>query len=304
MPIRAIAYLLLATLFFAIQDALFKQLGQQYAVVQLLLYRMTMVVTIMFLLHLSHRQRRPIVTRHWRLMSLRGVIAYTAFTLYYLALQKIPLANGATVFMTAPLFVTALSVPLLAERIGIHRWGAVGIGFIAVVVMLQPTSDIFRPIMALPLLSALIYALIPIITRLIESGEKAFTITFHTTLSYWVLCILASVLVHLVPPSDSSTALYTAYAQPWPAMQWPSLALIAITASLFCISVLLLTSAYRLAQASAVTSFEYSYLVWAIVTGYLFFGDKPSALTWMAAIVIASCGVYITLRERRLAELA
>lgn len=284
-------------LLFAIQDALFKKLTQDHAVVQLLLVRMSLVVTILFAVYFIKRKSLTLRTNHWPLMCLRGIIAFGAFTLYYLALQKIPLAEGATVLMSAPLFVTALSVPLLKERVGPNRWVAVCVGFVAVVVMLRPGAGLFQPIMILPLISALLYSLIPIITRLIDSKESAFTITFYTAAPYLALCILTSVWLHLFPASASSSQLYVAFAQPWASITLNTLLLIALSAGLFCVAVYLITSAYRLAQASAIASFEYVYLIWAILVGYMMFGDVPAVITCLAAAVIASCGIYITWRE-------
>jgi len=297
MPLRAISYVLLAMFFFAIQDAIFKKLTEDNAVVQLLLVRMALVVTLMFCVYLLRRHSLTLRTRHWPLMCLRGACAFSAFTLYYLALQKIPLAESATVLMSAPLFVTALSVPLLKEYVGPHRWVAVCIGFIAVVVMLRPGADLFQPIMVLPLLSAFLYSLIPIITRSIDTNESAFTITFYTTVPYLAFCVLASMWIHQFPATDNSGEFYKAFAQPWPPLKQAAFVQIAITALLFCSGILLITSAYRLAQVSAITSFEYFYLVWAILVGYLMFGDVPAVITCAAAAVIASCGIYITWRE-------
>jgi len=300
MPLRAISFILLATCFFSIQDALFKQLSAQYEVLQLLFSRMCIVVCIMLAVLLLRRRSLSLRTRQCLPMLLRGVVAFLAFFLYYLALQRIPLAEGATIFMTAPLFVTALSVPLLGERVGVHRWAAVCIGFLAVVVMLQPGTALFQPISAMVLVCALLYATIPIITRFINAEENAFTITFYTTFSYWCLCATAGVLIYFYPASPNTTGLWGTIAQPWTAIAPLDGAKIALAAVLFSTSILLITSAYRLANVSVIVSFEYSYLVWATVMGFVFFGDVPNGLTWFAGSVIAASGVYIAFREHRL----
>ncbi len=300
MPLRAVVFMLLAMLLFAIQDALFKQLTQNYAVLQLLLLRMSLVVSGLSLVFLLGRNTLTLKTLRWPLMALRGCVAFGAFTLYYLALQKIPLAEGATVLMSAPLFVTVFSVPLLGERVGLHRWVAVWVGFAAVLLLLRPGSDLFQPIMILPLIAAVMYALMPIITRHISATESTFTITFYTTVSYLVLCMLASVFVNLWPATPDSSAFYAGFAEPWSALTVEATLLLCVTAVLFCLSVLLVTGAYRLAQASAIAAFEYCYLIWAMLIGYLLFGELPALLTYLAAAIIVGCGVYIILRERQL----
>ena len=129
----------------------------------------------------------------------RGVLAFLAFTSYYIALMKIPLADAAAVYMTAPLFVTLLSVPLLGEKVGIHRWTAVIAGFSAVLVILNPGSSIFQPEATIPLFSALCYSLIPIINRRIGMGEHALTMAIYTTATYLFLILVTSAVIHLPP---------------------------------------------------------------------------------------------------------
>ncbi len=299
MPIRAIAYLLLAMMMFAVQDALFKQLTQDYAVLQLLFLRMTLVVCILSVVYAVRRKVLTLKTTHKPLMMFRGAIAFIAFFLYYMALQRAGFAEAATVLMSAPLFVTALSVPLLGEHVGVHRWSAVCIGFLAVILMLRPGTGLFQPIMLLPLASAIIYSLLPIIARILPEQISAFTITFYTTVSYWIMCAIGAVVVHWHPASAQSSAVYQAIAQPWVAITGIAPALLVLSGFLFVLSIFLVTLAYRQAQVSAITSFEYVYLVWAVIIGYVVFDEVPSLLTYFAALVIIGCGFYIAWREHQ-----
>lgn len=299
MPIRAIAYLLLAMLLFAIQDALFKQLTQNYSVLQLLFIRMSMVVGVFSVAYLVRRKTLTLKTTHWPLMVLRGCMAFSAFFLYYMALQRAPFAESATVLMSAPLFVTALSVPLLGEKVGLHRWSAVCIGFLAVILMLRPGTELFKPIMLLPLASAVIYSLLPIIARIFPPTISTFTITFYTTFSYWLMCALGAVIVHWQPATNNSSDIYQAIASTWSVLSVEATILVTISASTFVVGILLITMAYRQAQASAITSFEYAYLVWAVIIGYAVFDEIPSLLTYFAAVVIIGSGFYIAWREHQ-----
>jgi len=182
--------------------------------------------------------------------------------------------------MSAPLFVTALSVPFLSEKVGIHRWSAVCIGFVAVMVMLRPGTELFQPIMVLPLIAAIGYAFIPITTRLISGDISTFTITFHTTFIYWFFCAVGSIIVHLVPAASDSGVTYQAVAEPWNELNNRAALLIIFCALLMLVSIYLLTFAYQRAQASFLTSFEYTYLVWAMLIAYVMFDETPSLLTY------------------------
>jgi len=210
-----------------------------------------------------------------KILLLRGAIAFAAFTSYYLALNKMALADGAAIYMTGPLFVTALSVPLLGERVGWHRWAAVAIGFSAAIYMINPGSDVFRVVALLPLLSAIGYAFIPIINRQVGLSEHALTIAFYAMIAYAGLATVAGIV-----PKPGEFVL------------------ISLSGILFIIGLLALTQAYRTLPVSVVAPFEYSYLVWATILGYLVFSETPSTRTWLGGAVIIACGCYVTWRNR------
>lgn len=297
--LRGITLLVIALLVFAAQDAIVKFLSIRYEVIQLLTWRIIFVVLMLIAIGLSSHGLKIMVTSNWPLMCLRGVMAFLAFSNYYIALKIMPLGQAATIYMTAPLFVTALSVPLLGETVGLRRWIAVTIGFAAVVYMLNPGADVFRLISALPLLSALFYSLIPIITRKIDSRENSLTIAFYTATTYCVLCLLVSGAVHLWPAGNEQNGLWAIIAQPWIALDIRAWLLIVLSSIMFTVGVLCLTMAYRTAPVSTLAPFEYSYLVWAMLAGFIVFSDIPVLRTWVAAAVIAGSGIYIAFRERQ-----
>jgi uncharacterized membrane protein len=172
---------------FATQDSIIKLLSERYSVIEILMIRLAIVLALLLAVGLAWQGPGILRTRRPRLMFARGVLAFFAFTTYYIALSSIPLAEAAVVYMTAPLFVTLLSALILRERVGLHRWSAIVIGFGAVVFMLDPGSSLFRIESAMPLFSALCYALIPIINRHIGLSEHALTMGIYTTASYFVL---------------------------------------------------------------------------------------------------------------------
>jgi len=299
MAIRAIIYLLLAMLLVAVQDALFKQLTQDYPVLQLLFTRMCMVVATLTAVYFIRRKALSLQASQWPLIACRGISAFVAFFLYYMALQRAGLAEAATVLMSAPLFVTALSVPLLGEKVGVHRWGAVCVGFVAVAVMLQPGSSLFQPIMILPVISAIIYSLLPIITRRINKDTSTYAITYLTIVAYWLVAAVCSVAVHVFPATARSWFGYQAIAQPWQPFSLNAALILTLCAIIFMVVIFMITEAYRQAQVSAIASFEYTYLVWAMIIGYVIFDETPGLLTYCAALVIIGCGFYIAWREHQ-----
>jgi len=297
--LRGIFFLLLALLIFTVQDAIVKYLTERHEVLQILTWRTLIVVCILGCIAKYKLGWRFLKTDRRALMLLRGFFAFAAFTNYYFALSYLPLADAATVYMTAPLFVTALSVPMLGEQVGIRRWIAITIGFAAVVYMLNPGSGIFKPIAMLPLASALFYSFIPIVTRLFDSKDHTLTIVFYTTLSYAFFCLVTSTLIHLWPAMPHEHSIWATIAQPWNTMKASTWVLTFLSSMLFTAGIVCITIAYRVTQASVLAPFEYSYLIWATLIGYLVFSDIPTVRTWIAGLMIAGSGVYIAMREHR-----
>jgi drug/metabolite transporter (DMT)-like permease len=296
-PLAGTAYCVFALLCFAVQDSLVKMLADQYAVLQILWIRSLVALLILVLVGQYLLGSRVFkATRLWP-MVLRGVLAFLAFGTYYLALTRIPLADAAAVYMTAPLFVTMLSVPLLGERVGWHRWLAVTCGFGAVVIMLNPGSALFRVEAAMPLFSALCYALIPILSRKIGFSEHALTIAIYTTTSFLLLCLMASMIVYSVPPTVTGNGLTGNLLQRWSLPAPGDFLLMALAGAVFTIGLLCITQAYRVAIVSSVAPFEYSYLIWASLLGFMVFGDVPGVRTVLGSAAVVACGCYVLYRE-------
>lgn len=297
-PVAGILFCVGSLLLFAIQDSLIKHLSQRYPVLEVLTLRSLIVLLLLLAIGIAVYGRGVIAGRQHRLMMLRGVLAFFAFTSYYMALQTIPLADAASVYMTAPLFVTLLSGLLLRERVGPHRWISVAVGFCAVLIILNPGSSVFRVEAAIPLFSALCYATIPIINRHIGLSEHAMTMGIYTTATFLALVSSLSLALHLLPAPAPGNALVDGLFQPWSAMSVTDLGLSCVAGAVFAAALLSITQAYRIAVVSTVAPFEYSYLLWVTLLGYLLFGDVPGPRTVFGAVLVVLCGLYIIYREQ------
>ena len=301
-PLAGIGFCVFALLAFAAQDAIVKALSVHYPVLQVLVLRSALVLVILLMLGFYFHGVGIIKSKQPKPMLLRGVLAFLAFTSYYLALTRIPLADAAAVYMTAPLFVTALSAPLLGEHVGWHRWGAVTLGFLAVVIMLNPGSSLFRIEAAIPLFSALCYAAIPILNRWIGLSEHVLTMTIYTTVVFLLLTSTASLIVHTLPYTITGEGFSVNLFQRW---SWPTnehLQMIALSGIVFTIALLSITQAYRIAIVSSVAPFEYTYLVWAGLLGFIVFDDVPGVRTILGGLAVVACGCYVLYREGRLSQ--
>lgn len=200
------------------------------------------------------------------------------------AIILLPLAEATTLGFTVPIFATLLSVLLLKEKAGIHRWSAVLAGFAGVLIVVQPGGSHFPLFGALVgLASAFMIAVISILLRQIGKTETAPTTVFWFSLLS-------------VPPLGIA---YSFFAQNHDAMSWLLLVGIGIAGGLGQIA---LTAALRWAPVSLVVPMDYSSLLWATLYGWFIFGVLPVASTWLGAPIIIVSGLYIVWREHRLSR--
>lgn len=211
----------------------------------------------------------------------RAAIGLFSMVLNFEALRLLPLAEATVISFAVPFFATALSAWFLAEPVGRHRWTAIAIGLVGVVVVMQPGASHVPLVGAIVgILAALTVGIVTITLRQLGTTETA------TATVFWFA--LASTLV-------------TAVAMPWFAqahdpLTWGLLLWVGITGGA---AQLLNTSSLRLAPVSALTPFDYTQLVWAASLGWIIWGTRPTTETWFGAAIIVASGLYIVHRERR-----
>ncbi|MBO9574802.1 MAG: DMT family transporter [Sphingobium sp.] len=222
---------------------------------------------------------RAIPTTRLRMHGSRTVLGMIGMLLNFGAVALLPLAESTSIAFTMPIFATIFSALVLHEKIGVHRWSAVLLGFIGIVIMAHPDSHNLASFGVLVALAgAVVTAVISIVLRDLNRTEQPPTIVFwFTTLSLPPLALLA---------------LFTGKAHD-PAI-WGLLVLLGITGGA---AQLLMTSALRWAPVSIVIPMDYSQLIWATWAGWLFWGAWPTLASWSGAVLIAASGLYIAWRE-------
>lgn len=279
----AILFAVMSTLCFALMDTSVKALTAGYPVIQVMFLRSVAALIILCYaipvigIDIALSIRRPLghVAR-----SLFGLAAMGCF---FYAFSMLPLAEVYALGFAAPLFVTALSIPLLGERVGVRRWMAVGVGFIGVLIVLRPSGLVGAGIDALPpvlagLGAALFYALTVLSIRALKASASA----------------TGTVLVFLVTASIVTGALVGPWWRPLAPGDLPlimGMGLAGLGGQFF------LTLAFRRAAASVVAPFEYTGLVWASVLGFLVFAEVPGVSVLVGGAVIVASGLYIARRE-------
>jgi drug/metabolite transporter (DMT)-like permease len=263
---------------FSINDALGKWLLEIYSVGELLLVRS---VTALILLAPFIRQAGIAAFTHAPrpgLQLLRVLLSTLEVAMFFWAVSYLPLADTVTFYLAGPIYVTALSVVLLGEKVGWHRWTAVVVGFVGVLLALRPSAASFTLPALIALTGSMIFACLMIATRLLR--ETPNTVLVAGQLAGTLLFGIVMLPFGWVTPPPSHLAMLSLFGV---------LSIIALA----CVN-----RALKLAAASVVVPYQYTMIVWAVVLGYLVFGDKPDVLTLSGAAIIIMAGLYIFWREQ------
>jgi drug/metabolite transporter (DMT)-like permease len=277
---RAIGMVVLAILLFTVMDTMAKSLSTRYPVSQVIWARYFFQFTLMLLLIPRIGVLGLVRTTRPGIHLVRGLLLAFSTICMITAISMIPLADAYTITFIAPLLVTVFSIPLLGERVGWRRWSAVLAGFAGVLIVIRPALGMPDWALLLPLLTAIGFALYQILTRKVSAvpGETSFAMLFHVA---WV-----------------GSAIMTAYLplvwQPVALFDW--LPMVAMGA-LGGLGHLILIRALTVAPASLLAPFIYTQIVWALILGYLVFGDLPDVWMLLGGAVIVASGLYVFYRE-------
>lgn len=287
-----------ASIFLSINDMAIKFLSDGYALHQVVLIRSVigMVFLMVFIVPFEGglqvlKTRRPLIH------LARGCCVVFANMTFFLGLAAMPLADAVAIFFISPLVITAFSVIFLGEKVGPHRWAAVGIGMIGILVMLRPGSSAFQPAAFLPLVAAFAYAMLHILTRKIGVAEKAATMSFYIQITFIFISAamgLAFGKGQFAGWDDPSLDfLFRAWTMP-ASTDYLIFLLIGVCTAF---GGYLISQAYRLAEAGLAAPFEYVAMPLAIVWGVMVFGEWPDTIAWIGISLIIFGGLYTVWRE-------
>lgn len=287
-----------AVVAFTTQDMAIKWLSGDYPLHQIILARaaIALILTLAILVPLEGGYGN-LRTKRLPLHLLRGLAVVIANMTFFTGLASLPLGEATAIFFVAPLFITALSVLLLRERVGPRRWVAVLIGLAGVVVMIRPGGSAFQWAALLPLAAAFAYAMLQIMTRKLGIAEKASTMAFYIQITF----VFVSGGIGLAAGdgrfagTGSPQLEFLLRAWIWPPRE--DMAIMAGIGVLSAIGGYLISQAYRVAEAGLVAPFEYVAMPLAVFWGVMVWGEWPDAVAWIGISLIGGAGLYVFYRE-------
>ena len=276
--LKGVAFALLSFAAFSTHDAVIKVLGGAYAPFQILFFSVLLgfpLATLMLMSDSSKGTLRPV--HPWWLSLRCGAAVLTGISAFY-AFSVLPLAEVYTFIFAAPMIITILSIPILGEKVGLHRWAAVLVGLIGVLIVLNPGSTELTLGHLAGLGAALGGALSSVITRKIGAEERSHVLMLYPMMSQFL--VMGAILPFVYKPMPAE-----------------HLGLLAFMSLLGFGAALCLIGAYRNADAAIIAPMQYSQILWAALFGALFFNEFPDQQTWVGVAVIIAAGVYVVLRE-------
>jgi drug/metabolite transporter (DMT)-like permease len=281
---KAMVAMLSAVALFSLMDAGLKQLSTHYPSLQVAALRGGASLPLALAWALATTGGRSLLRVRWPLHLLRGLLGVIMVAAFVYGLRTLPLSTAYAIFFVAPLLITVLSVPILGERVGPSRWGAIATGLLGVLIVLRPTGEGLMTTAGLAiLLSALCYAVSAITVRVLSTTESS------QAMVVWVMAFMAVAAGALAAPG-------------WVPLRLEHGWLIAGVGVAGALGQYAITEAFRIGEASLVAPLEYSALLWGAILDRTLWHVLPDGGTWIGAAVIVASGLFLVWREPVSAE--
>lgn len=280
-PVSGIAFMIGGLALLTLNDAVAKWLSTSYPVGEIIALRSLLIVVALGLglrLHGGLVALKPV---YWRNQFLRGLCFLASTFSIVTALSLMTIADATAITFVSPLFIVALSGPMLGERVGLKRWVVTIIGFLGVLIIAKPTPSTFQWAAFVALAAAVGSTARDMVTRYISAVESSNLITFYSM-------VMATIAGFLTIPFSS-----------W---RWPAgydIVLFVLLSALNGGAHVMMIESYRRAEASIVAPFRYSALVWAILFGYLMWGDILDMWLLTGSALVIGSGLYLFRHETR-----
>ncbi len=277
-----ILLMIITTIVFASQDGLSKYLATEYNVYMVVMIRYWFFAA--FVISVSSQKtggiKRVAKTKSPILQIFRSLILVAEMCITILAFTLLGLAETHAIFASYPLIIAMLSGPILGEYVGWRRWLAISVGFIGILIILNPGNGIFSPYALVPLAGAILFALYGLLTRYVGQYDNSSTSFFWTG----------------VVGSIAMTIIGLNYWDPVSKSDWSIMLLLSASG---VVGHYLLIKCYEVAEASAVQPFAYLQLIWASMIGIIIFGEQITTNVLIGACIIVGAGLFTLWRERK-----
>lgn len=291
-PVKAAGFILLAMLVIGFIDNFVRHIAEDAGLWQFHATRGAMAIPAMILFGWgTKRQLWP--TKLGGVVT-RSLTISVAMVIYFGTLAFLPIEVAVAGLFTSPIFVLILSALFWGKKIGIWRWSAAGLGFVGLLLVIQPTPGALNATAFVPVIAGVFYALGNIATREWCEGESTLSLTLFSFGGLCVLGLIGLIALQVFPVAGSTEFVTRGYAPPTSQFLW--LTLMQAVGSV--IGVLCLVRGYQIGEASYVAIFEYALIVFASIWAWLLFGTAPNGVAILGIGLIITSGVVIAVRSK------
>ena len=285
---------MLSVLALSLGDAVIKQMSVDFTLWQIYILRSAIALPAIIVLVrlMTHRQTRI----SWLPNSigwtvLRSLLLALMWIAYYTALPHIALSVAAAVYYTIPLFITLFSALFTGDKVAPRSWMAIVLGFTGVLIIVRPQSDGFNGYVLLPLLAAILYALSMILTRTRCRDENPWILSLSLNAMFIVVGVTAISIVPMLPIDDATKSDNHFLLGEWSAIDLKAIMTMAILAGIVIVGSYFAALAYQNGPPALVSTFDYSYLAFSALWGFVFFFEVPDGYTVCGMVMIVIAGV-------------
>lgn len=262
-------------------DAMIKWMGSTYPVQELVFFRCAAALFLVTLIVWNQGGLKGLATAKPGLHLMRSLLGLTAMGCAFYGYTVMPLGEAASIFHTAPLLATAFSVPILREKVGVHRWSCIIIGLIGVLIIIRPGGGVFSQGAVFMFSAAVLVALTTNIIRKLNTHSSAICITFYFTLSGTIVSLIACLIMGWIPPKSTD---------------WIWLIGIGLLGGLGQYT---MTLSLRFGEVGLIAPFRYVSIVLATLIGFFVWSEVPDLISFMGMSIIILSGLYAVYRETR-----
>jgi len=277
---RGPGFALLGFFLFSTHDVIIKSLGASYSPIQIVFFSTILGFPLATFLLMRDATKSNLIPRYPGWVAARTILAVIGASSVFYAFSALPLSQVYAIIFASPLVITVLAIPILGEKVGIHRWVAVVVGLIGVLIVVRPGSAEIQLGHIAAMIAAVASAAASVIIRRIGREERSVVIMLYPMMANFVVMGALLPLVY----------------KPVPIEHLGGLTAIAVLGFLGGLCII---SAYRNAEAAIIAPNQYSQIVWSVIFGALIFNEWPDANTALGAAIIILSGLYILLRETR-----
>ena len=298
----AIVAILAACFALSLGDAFIKQSNTNFTLWQIFVMRSAIAIPFLVYFVRIRTCETPIKPKQMFWTILRSLILVLMWVFYYLALPHVPLSTATATYYILPIFIILVAALFVGDKIGLKGWIAVALGFTGVLLVLKPEPESFNVYTLLPLISAFCYALAMIMTRLKCAHEKPLVLSLWLNISFVAVGALASLIIYLWNPTpaniESNPFVLGAWASMW-LDEWRIMAILAVAMAIGSVCAAL---AYQTEYSSTIATFDFTYILFATLWGFVFFAELPDLISGIGIVLIIGGGILSIRRQEHSLE--